>query len=171
MKRILLVTNSALTREVMIGPLEDRGWEVTMDESTCEAVGASRGQAVDLVLIDLDWPGDSGWSGWELIKGARATEPSVPVVLITGRGELAEAARAAGASGLAEKPVDVAGLLEVVARLAQERGKAGNREPAAQDFHFEHIPADGAALRSAILARFQRPFLASNHYDHWGLNE
>ncbi len=30
MKRVLLVTNSVLTREVLVGPLEDRGWDVVI---------------------------------------------------------------------------------------------------------------------------------------------
>ena len=62
-KRVLLVTNSVLTREILAGPLEDRGWEVVIAKDTWEAVGECGGRAVDLLLMDLDWPGDSGWSG------------------------------------------------------------------------------------------------------------
>jgi CheY-like chemotaxis protein len=90
MKRVLLVCNSVLTREVLVGPLTDRGYEVLSVEDTWEAVGVCGRHEVDLLVIELDWPGDDGWTGWELINGALEAEPRLPVVLLTGRGGLPE---------------------------------------------------------------------------------
>jgi DNA-binding NtrC family response regulator len=171
MKKVLVVSNSMLTREVLLGPLTERGFEVLSAEDTWEAISLFGRQEVDLLVVDLDWPEDDGWSGWELIKGARGAEPPLPILLLTGRGELAEAARAVGVCGMAEKPVDVAALVKVAERLVMERGAQAGRPAVPRAGRFEHIPADGKALRAAILERFQRSLGAIEHYEHWGLNE
>ena len=170
-KRVLLLTNSVLTREVLVGPLGEHGYEVLLAEDPWEAIGACRGKGVDLLLVDLDWSEDGGWNGWELIRGALGARPSLPVVLITGRLDLVGAARAAGVSALAEKPVDVSTLVEVAGGLVEEQLGPGGRSNVPRVRQFERIPADGEALRAAIEERCQRPFLASQPYRHWGLNE
>jgi two-component system, NtrC family, nitrogen regulation response regulator NtrX len=170
-KRLLLVTSSELTREVLVHALRDHRYEVVVVDDTWEAVGACAGRKMDLILVDLDWPGDSDWSGWELIKGAKVAEPSLPILLITGHRELATAARAAGVCGLAEKPVDVAALVKAVDGLVEERGNAENGSHVCRAGHFEHISAEGDAQRAAIPDRFQRAVWASEPYEHWGLSE
>jgi CheY-like chemotaxis protein len=171
MNKVLVVSNSVLTREVVAGPLTDRGYEVLSAQDTWEAISLCGRQEVDLLVVDLDWPEDDGWSGWEMIKGALGAEPPLPVLLLTGRGELAEAARAVGVCGMAEKPVDVAALVKVAERLVLERCAQAGGTAVARAGRFEHIPADEEALRAAILERFQRSFGAIEHCEHWGLNE
>lgn len=171
MKRtVLVVTNSALTREVLVEPLEDHGCEVLVAEDTWEAVGMCAGHGVDVVVMDLDWPGDESWDGWEMIKGTLGAKRRLPIVIITGRLDLKEAARAAGARGLAGKPLDVGALVELVEDLLSERIEIGaNGPPQVRDF--KHVPANGNALRVAIMDRVRRPFVTAEHNRHWGLNE
>ena len=92
---------------------------------------------------------------------------NAPIVIITGRLDLEEAARAAGARGLAGKPLDVEALVELVEDLVSEGVDAG----ANRVHDFKHVPANGDALRVAIMDRVRRPFATAEHKRHWGLNE
>jgi DNA-binding NtrC family response regulator len=170
-KRVLLVTSRVFTREVLIGPLEEHGYEMLLAEDVWEAVPACGEKWLDLLLMDWDCPGDGGWNCWELIKGLLAARPGLPTIIITGRLDLVEAARAAGARGLAEQPVDVRALVELADGLMEQRVGLGGRSNVPLLHQFEQIPADGEALRSAIDERLHTPLLASDAYRHWGLND
>jgi CheY-like chemotaxis protein len=168
---VLLVTNNLLTREALVEPLEDWGHDVLVADDAREAVGLCRGRAVQAVLVDLDSPPDSAWEGWEVIRGTLRAKPWLPIVIITGRLDLGAAARAAGARGLAGKPLDVEALVQLVEDLVAERAdpRATLASPRVRDFR--HVPANEDAFRAAIMERMRRPFLTAEHNRHWGLNE
>jgi two-component system, LuxR family, response regulator FixJ len=97
----------------------------------CEVVTFSRGEECfsalkekkcDLLIVDLNMP---GMDGMELLKSAKTILPSLPIIMITGYGEVAVAVKAmkAGAYDFVEKPFDEGVFLSVVrAALAQREG-------------------------------------------------
>jgi DNA-binding NtrC family response regulator len=170
-KTVLLVTNSVLTREVLTEAFDAQGYDVLLTEDTWDAVGCCGESEVDVLLMDLDWPGDRAWEGWELIEGALGVKPGLPIIIITGRADLIEAARLAGARGLAGKPVDVGALVELVEELVSERAAQGANRIFPHDHDFRLVAADGEAFRAALEERFHRPFLTVGFGRHWGLNE
>lgn len=97
---VLLVTNSLLTREALVEPLEDWGHDVLVADDAREAVGLCRGRAVQAVLMDLDSPPDSAWEGWQVIRGALRAKPWLPIVIITGRLDLGGGGKSGGRPGL-----------------------------------------------------------------------
>jgi len=160
-----------LTREALVGPLKEHGHEVLVADDSWEAIGFCGATTVDLVLIDLDWSGDDGLSGWEFIKGALAARPLLPIIIITRHTDLLDAAHEAGASGFAAKPVDVRTLLEVAGELLDGQSDPGDNGHVPRARHFEQIPAVGQTLRTAMRDRFQKPFVPDESCRHWGLNE
>jgi DNA-binding response OmpR family regulator len=72
---------------------------------------------VDLLLLDLNLPGKSGW---DLFEQFSSINPLLPIIIITGRDNQYRLAAAAGVGALMEKPLDVPLLLQMIAALLAE---------------------------------------------------
>ena len=117
--RILIVDDEAAQREMAGGFLRKQGFDVALAGSGAEALALLRREPVDLLLTDQRMP---GISGLDLLAGARAMNPELPVIVMTAYGnvESAVAAMKAGATDYLAKPVDLDTLLHLV-RKAHER--------------------------------------------------
>ena len=106
-RKLLIVDDSEIVRDLTKGTLEDAGFEVATVES---ALGLSsaiiRGQP-DLVLLDVAMPALSGDKAVEIIRKHRILQ-DCNVVLFSGRSpeELQELAKACGADGFIVKTED-----------------------------------------------------------------
>jgi CheY-like chemotaxis protein len=117
MKRILVVDDSRVTREVIKVLLIAR--DVTLVEATNgrEALGKVRSDPPDLVLADLQMPELDGYGLCEALRSDPKTK-NVPVVILTSclGDEITVRARAAGAREVLRKPVQPEPLLAAVQR-------------------------------------------------------
>jgi CheY-like chemotaxis protein len=117
MKRILLVDDSRVTRELMKVYLIGR--DVTLLEAAdgAEALQKVRADRPDLVVADMRMP---VLDGAELCDALRAdpTTRHVPVLILTSNKDLAtrRRAREAGAREVLQKPIQPQALLEAVER-------------------------------------------------------
>lgn len=101
---------------IAIGRLLDAsGLQVVLYESADEIVAHPPSAALGCILLDVEMPGLSG-----LDLQARLTEiaPALPVVFLTGHGDIQSSVRAmkAGAEDFLEKPVSGEALLAAVER-------------------------------------------------------
>lgn len=71
-------------------------------------------QAVTAVITDYVLPDGSGFG---VLLAARACDQVVPVVVVSGRPDVAPAMLAAGAVGFVQKPFTMDDLLELLRRL------------------------------------------------------
>ena len=103
--------------------LTRRGWQV---ESAGEgAAGLERlrnGLRPEVVLLDLMMPGINGWQFCEALR-ADPELRGIPVVVVSGAGDVGEKARSVGAVGHLRKPFELSELYEVV-RSATSEGSA-----------------------------------------------
>lgn len=85
-----------------------------------DALSALQEAAPDLILTDLRMP---GMDGMGLLVALRARDHDLPVIMLTGHGDVVHAVQAirAGAEDFLEKPYDAAHLLMVVARALAAR--------------------------------------------------
>lgn len=85
-----------------------------------DALSALKEAAPDLILTDLRMP---GMDGMGLLVALRARDIDLPVIMLTGHGDVVHAVQAirAGAEDFLEKPYDAAHLLMVVARALSAR--------------------------------------------------
>jgi FixJ family two-component response regulator len=76
----------------------------------------------DLLISDVNMP---GMDGVELLKAVKRLRPMVPVLLVTGYGDIPVAVKAvkAGAMDFIEKPLDEATFIPVVKRALEEHEK------------------------------------------------
>ncbi len=122
-RRILVVDDSPLTRELIGSLLEAVGYDVIMATDGMEALdmlnAAPNGPKVDLVCTDLEMPRVDGLELTRRLKG-HATHKVLPVVILTTRGGEEDRQRglAAGADGYITKGDLVRqDLVDVVGRL------------------------------------------------------
>jgi FixJ family two-component response regulator len=99
--------------------LEQFGAKVSTFTMATDCLGELRTQPCDLLITDVMMP---EMDGIELLSKARRIVPSLPVLVITGYGDIAMAVRAmrAGASDFIEKPLDRKHLLACVESILDE---------------------------------------------------
>jgi len=117
---LLIVDDEEGIRETLSGIFEDEGYIVTAVASGEEALGVLREQSPDLVLLDV-WL--SGMDGIETLQEIKKTSPNLPVVMISGHGniELAVKATRMGAYEFLEKPLSLERVLLVARRALEKR--------------------------------------------------
>ena len=121
---ILLVEDRESLRTMLAETLSAEGWGVEAVGTGDEALRRlSEGRRYAVVLTDLKLPGADGLA---VLDAALASDPSLPVVVLTGYGtvETAVAAMKRGAADFLGKPVDPELLLLLVRRLVSARRAA-----------------------------------------------
>jgi PAS domain S-box-containing protein len=116
---VLVVDDEVEAREALSSVLRAKGYQVAQAANGLEAITYLREarENTKLILLDLQMPQMDGWGFMaELRKDARLAE--TPVVLLSGRRNLQEDARALGVAGHLEKPVRLDKLFEAVASIA-----------------------------------------------------
>ncbi len=117
---ILLVDDDREVREALGQSLEIAGYPVILAGSFIEAVDHISPGFKGVVLSDVRMPGKDGFA---LLERCKQVDKDLPVILITGEGDVPMAVRAmeAGALNFLEKPVSNERLVEVVARACAQR--------------------------------------------------
>ncbi len=123
--RILVVEDEAYVRDSLVEILKARRFQASPAGSVGEALAHLGRTPVDAVLSDLRMPGADGL---ELVRRMQAVAPDVPVVILTGHGNVTSAVEClkAGASDYILKPAEPEAL-EVALERALE-GRALRRE-------------------------------------------
>ncbi len=126
---ILIVDDEAGVRGSLTGILRDEGYQVEAVESAEAALLALENRRYDLVFLDVWLP---GMDGLEALARIRTLDPELPVVVISGHGNIETAVRAvrAGARDFIEKPL----ALEKTLIAAQNALRQRKLEAEVQDF-------------------------------------
>ena len=131
---ILVVDDEADIRELVSGLLEDEGHSVRAASNSDEALAAIRARRPSLALLDI-WMQGGGLDGLELLDVIKELDPDLPVVMISGHGniETAVSALQRGAYDFIEKPFKSDRLVVVVQRALEASSlKRENRRLRAQ---------------------------------------
>jgi two-component system response regulator HydG len=116
----LVIDDDAETCELLAASLSDAAIGARTARSADEALSLLGTTAFDVVLTDVSMP---GMDGLQLCERAAQTQPGVPVIMVTARGDLQTAISAmrAGAYDFLVKPVDAELLSLTVGRALQHR--------------------------------------------------
>ncbi len=126
--RVLLVDDETNIRKMVAALLESEGFETAEAANGSAGIAAVERDAPDAVLLDLMMPG--GPDGLATLEHLKRVAPDLPVVMMSGKANLADAVRAAklGAFQFLEKPLTPEGLLTTLrAALELSRTLAENR--------------------------------------------
>jgi DNA-binding NtrC family response regulator len=118
--RVLVVEDEAYVRESLVAVLRAKGFDAEPAASAAAAVALVAKAPVDLVLSDLRMPGTDGL---ELLRRLQSASPEIPVIILTGHGNVASAVEClkAGASDYVLKPADPEALDVAVQRALDAR--------------------------------------------------
>jgi two-component system, NtrC family, nitrogen regulation response regulator NtrX len=127
---ILIVDDEADIRMLIAGILEDEGMKTREAADSDQALAAVGARRPSLVILDI-WLQGSRLDGLEILRELKRDHPNLPVVMISGHGniETAVAAIKQGAYDFIEKPFKADRLLLVVERAVEAaRLKRENEE-------------------------------------------
>lgn len=116
-KKILVVEDDEVARELMRLALARRGYEVTTAEDGIRGYEEAVGSPPDLIITDINMPGADGV---HLVRRVRDTTAiaEVPILVTTGYGTgNATFSLAQGATAYEPKPIDPESFMATVERL------------------------------------------------------
>jgi two-component system C4-dicarboxylate transport response regulator DctD len=118
--RVLLVDDEASMRQAIGQWLDLAGLEVDAHASAASAIGRLNADFEGVLVTDLKMEGVDGMA---LLRHAQELDPDLPVVMITGHGDIQIAVEAMrlGAYDFVEKPFEPERLLDIVRRASEKR--------------------------------------------------
>src|ERR1700744_2849304 len=117
---ILIVDDEADIREGVSGILSDEGYNTRTAKNSDEALAAVEARRPHLVFLDI-WLQGSRLDGLQLLKIIKEQNPTLPVVMISGHGNIETAVSAIklGAYDFIEKPFKADRLVLVAERALE----------------------------------------------------
>jgi two-component system nitrogen regulation response regulator NtrX len=147
---VLVVDDEADIRDLVSGVLEDEGYAVRTAADSNSALEAVEERRPSMVLLDV-WLHGSRLDGLQLLQEIKGRDPSIPVLMISGHGNLdtAVAAVKEGAVDFIEKPFEAERLIYLVDRATEtERLKRENEALRRQVGHEEQLHGTSVAINS-----------------------
>ena len=145
---ILVVDDEADIRELVAGILEDEGFRTRTAGSSDEALAAIEARRPNLVFLDI-WLQGSRLDGLQVLDVVKEGHPDLPVVMISGHGNIETAVSAikAGAYDFIEKPFKADRLVLVAERsLETSRLKRENKDLKARSVQASRIAGGSSAM-------------------------
>lgn len=145
-KKILVLDDDLQIRESLAKLLRAEDYEVVLAADGREGVEKFNAGRIDLLLLDLNLPGHSGW---DVFGTLTSLNPFVPIIIITGRNQQYELATGAGVGALMEKPLNVPLLLQTVKELLSDPPEVHLRRVAGKLNDTRHVPPTRPVSRNA----------------------
>ena len=155
LKKILVVDDDPVIGKSFDRVLSGKGYAVITAANGEEALGKLRSEAYDLVFTDIKMP---GISGIEVAERVKASQPWLPVVIVTGYGSGDNEARAtaAGVAGFLRKPLSP-DMIEGTTERALAATAAAPPEAAAAPAPAAEAKAESRVKNIALF--FAAPFI------------
>src|ERR1041385_4859975 len=117
---VLVVDDEADIRDLVSGVLEDEGYAVRAAADSAQTLDAVEERRPSMVLLDV-WLQGSKLDGLQLLQEIKRRDPTIPVLMISGHGNLdtAVAAVREGAVDFIEEPFETARLIYLVDRATE----------------------------------------------------
>jgi two-component system nitrogen regulation response regulator NtrX len=140
MTNILIVDDEKDIRDLIGDILKDEGYSIRLAGNSDDCMSEINDEVPSLMILDI-WLKDSRMDGIDILKSVKRDNPDVPVVIISGHGniEIAVAAIKQGAYDFIEKPFNIDQLMVVVSRametsrLRRENADLRRRDVTASD--------------------------------------
>ena len=121
-RKILLVEDNEMNRDMLTRRLERTGYQVLVALDGAEAIAKACSDSPELILLDMSLPVIDGWEAARRLKKEVATR-RIPVIALTAHAMAGdrEKALAAGCDDFDTKPIDLQRLL---GKIEQQLGRA-----------------------------------------------
>ncbi|OYW61021.1 MAG: sigma-54-dependent Fis family transcriptional regulator [Rhodobacterales bacterium 32-66-7] len=147
---ILIVDDEEDIRELIGDILRDEGYVTRLAANADDCLAAINAEPPALMILDI-WLKDSRMDGIDILKSVKRDNPDIPVVIISGHGniEIAVAAIKQGAYDFIEKPFNIDQLMVVVARAMEtSRLRRENLELRRRDVASSEMLGSSSAFRA-----------------------
>lgn len=147
---VLIVDDEEDIRDLVAGVLEDEGYETRTAAHADAALDALAARRPSLVLLDV-WLQGSRMDGLEILEEIKRRDPTIPVLMISGHGNIdtAVAAIRKGAADFIEKPFEADRLLHLVARATEtERLRRENQDLRAKVGQDDELTGTSSAINT-----------------------
>src|SRR5919107_3324304 len=147
---ILIVDDEQDIRDLVSGVLEDEGFTTRTAADSGEALQALSDRLPSLALLDV-WLQGSKLVGLQLLEEIKSRDPSLPVLMISGHGNLdtAVAAVREGAIDFIEKPFEAERLIYLVHRATEaQRLRRENETLRLQVGHEDQLHGSSVAINT-----------------------
>lgn len=149
---ILITDDERDIRELISDILKDEGFTTRLAGTSDECMAQIDKETPSLMILDI-WLKDSKMDGIDILKHVKRDHPEVPVVIISGHGniEIAVAAIKQGAYDFIEKPFNIDQLMVVIRRAMEtSRLRRENIELKRTDAAPTEMLGESAAFRTLI---------------------
>ena len=119
-KRILLVDGNRQVREALHRVLSIENYDVAPAATSREALRWFDGGTIDMVVLDMNLPNESGW---DVYRQLYAVQPNLPVIATTELQTATQRTLTKSGVELMEKPLNLSALLQTMRKLAAEEQK------------------------------------------------
>jgi len=118
MKKLLLVEDNEMNRDMLSRRLARRGYEIIIATDGEQGISEAKQQSPDLIIMDMSLPIIDGWEATRQLKQCAETK-GIPVLALTAHAMAGERDRAleAGCDDYDTKPVDFTRLLGKIENL------------------------------------------------------
>jgi DNA-binding response OmpR family regulator len=122
-EKILIVDDERSITDLLKLHLEEEGYVTVAAQSVDKALKVLDQGAVDLVMLDIRLPGKDGFDFLRQIC-TKHGKPKVPVIVMTGRGELESLMEGIAVDGFVNKPFEMHLVLGTVKKVLSSKRKA-----------------------------------------------
>ncbi|WP_333817198.1 nitrogen assimilation response regulator NtrX [Tabrizicola sp.] len=147
---ILIVDDEQDIRELIGDILRDEGYTTRLAANSDDCMAEINVEPPALMILDI-WLKDSRMDGIDILKTVKRDNPDIPVVIISGHGniEIAVAAIKQGAYDFIEKPFNIDQLMVVVARAMEtSRLRRENQELRRRDVTSSDMVGSSLAFKT-----------------------
>ena len=115
MKKILLVEDNEMNRDMLSRRLARKGFEVVIAVDGAEAVKMAESEMPALILMDMSLPVIDGWEATRRLK-AQAVTKAIPIIALTAHAMSGDREKCleAGCDDYDTKPIEFKRLLEKI---------------------------------------------------------
>ena len=114
-KKVLLVEDNEMNRDMLSRRLTKRGFNVIIAVDGREGIDLAKKEMPDVILMDMSLPEIDGWEATKRIKAGDATK-NIPLIALTAHAMAGDREKAlqAGCDDYDTKPIDFQRLLEKI---------------------------------------------------------
>lgn len=121
--KILIVDDDRSIADLLKLHLEEEGYAVLTAQSVDRALAIIGQEPVDLVMLDIRMPGKDGFDFLRAVATHHG-RPRMPVVVMTGRGELESLVEGMAVDGFVNKPFEMPLVIKTVKQALESKKKA-----------------------------------------------
>jgi len=124
MRRILLVEDNEMNRDMLSRRLQRRGYEVIIALDGQQGVAMAQSSSPDIVLMDMSLPVMDGWEATRTLKASPDTK-EIPVIALTAHAMSTDRDKAmeAGCADYDTKPIELTRLIAKMESLMARNSK------------------------------------------------